>query len=811
MSNARFDLQATRAYAAVILRSFFFGTVSYVVYGILLIPYALLFVFGGFVEPLLVELGLIGFTLLIVHNFCRQKLEGVSPFAGRSVNLAHELSYDMVKGLWEAEDMNAFGLFEAAVYSRRGKFILSAMGTSPQEILTLCKKATAEQQIDIVSFIKEAVELKPVLKEQTVDANVIMYQLFKGYPTFKSLLNTLDLSLEDVRKILLWESFYNRKVAGDNPLHPTNISKVMGSVGRSWVMGYTDQLDALTNEVSDGILWEGRRQVVIHRKQLEDALRILSQSTNRNILVMGKVGVGKHTFVENIAYAMRKFEKEKSLPYTRVLMLKTEELLSGTESPDAFLLSALKRAEESGRFVLVIPNMGLILQSADANLKAVFAKFLQARNIYIIGISDTQDYHNYLKKETALDSLFNKITLDDSTEDETLATLMTQSFNLHDRYGVEITYKALSSVMYLSRRYIAKGGLPGKAIDVLQDAVSVAQRAGSRFVKEEHIRAIISQKANVNVNEVNESEKDRLLNLEKKLHEHVVGQDHAIISLVNALKRARLDINAGKRPLGTFLFLGPTGVGKTQTAKALAEEYFGSEDKIIRLDMNEYSNENSVFAITGSQGSGGQHSEAYLSVQVQDNPFSVILLDEIEKAHRSVLNLFLQILDEGIMTDSRGVKTDFRNTIIIATSNAGAIFIRDYFKQNQGDTASMAQFQQELLDSLIKQGQYSPEFINRFDGVILFHPLTKDETQEIAIMMLGDVIHDVKEQMGVTIKVEQDVVEALADHGYSIEFGAREMRRSITNVIETYLADYFLRNNVKRGDEVILRKKDLKF
>jgi len=389
-----------------------------------------------------------------------------------------------------------------------------------------------------------------------------------------------------------------------------------------------------------------------------------------------------------------------------------------------------------------------------------------------------------------------------------MAVLMTQSFDLTDRYGVQVTYKALKSVLELSERYLTKGGFPGKCVDVLQDAVGVSRQSGTTFVLDDHIRSVVSQRAHIDVTRVSESEKDRLLNLENELHDHVVGQHDAIESLVSALKRAKMDINSGKRPLGTFLFLGPTGVGKTQTAKALASEYFGSEDNIIRLDMNEYSSPHSVVGIVGSPDGS---TEGFLVTKVQDNPFSLVLLDEIEKAHKNVLNIFLQILDEGFMMDSRGVKTDFRNTIIIATSNAGALFIRDYFKEHEHNKEAKEEFKDKLMDTLIQQENFSPEFLNRFDGTIIFYPLTKEETVQVTIMMLDSVISEIQDQRGITVKVGQDTVNALAEHGYSIEFGAREMRRSITNVIETYLADYFLKNDVKRGDEIVIRKEDLKF
>jgi len=368
------------------------------------------------------------------------------------------------------------------------------------------------------------------------------------------------------------------------------------------------------------------------------------------------------------------------------------------------------------------------------------------------------------------------------------------------KYNVHVTFKALRGVMHLAKRYLPNQAFPGKAVAVLEDAMSLAHQAKDKFVKEQHIREIVSQKGRIDVTELRGDDKEKVLNLDERMQKRIVGQRDAVNALSNTLKRAVLEFHQENKPLGTFLFLGPTGVGKTHTAKILAQEYFGSTDSMIRLDMNEFSTENSVEGVVG----GTQGSKSYLARRVQDKPFSLILLDEIEKAHPKVVNLFLQILDEGALIDANGVKTDFRNTIIISTSNAGALFVRDFFKENaQVDHET---FQQNLMDHIIKTQIFSPEFVNRFDEVVLFHPLSKDEAMQVAIIMLGQIVKEMKDKKGIDLKVEEEVLRGLVDQGYSREFGAREMRRTIVSTIENRLADYMLRNEVKRGEEVVIRK-----
>jgi ATP-dependent Clp protease ATP-binding subunit ClpA len=304
-----------------------------------------------------------------------------------------------------------------------------------------------------------------------------------------------------------------------------------------------------------------------------------------------------------------------------------------------------------------------------------------------------------------------------------------------------------------------------------------------------------------------EKQKDILRNLEEQMATEVVGQRAALKSISNALKRASADISDHHKPIGTFLFLGPTGVGKTQTAKTLAKHYFGSVENMIRMDMNEYGNEDSISMIIGSLDPR-YPSEGYLTRAVQDKPFSLILLDEIEKADMKVLNLFLQILDEGHLIDGQGVKTDFRNTIIIATSNAGAQFIVEFLKNHQ--SPDPVQFKKELLDELITSGKYSPEFLNRFDDVIMYQPLTVQETVQVASLMIDSIITELEKGKGIAIQIDDDAVAAIARKGHSIEFGAREMRRAIMDTLETYVADYLLNNDVKRGAVLCISKEDLK-
>ncbi|MBU2214134.1 AAA family ATPase, partial [Patescibacteria group bacterium] len=713
------------------------------------------------------------------------------------------LSFAIVRQLRYPRKISIKDLLDSVVNTQSGSFIVREMGREPEKfLLSIHQILEKSPELDPAQILSDARKTMEKLGRNRIDAGAILFTLFKTHEGFRDLLHESDLSIEDLQAILLWERYYAHFIEEAPFWSQKKLLKTFGGVGRSWVMGYTDELDRLTDDVSAHVLWRGLRHVRIHQEEQKQALRILEKSDLHDLLIIGNVGVGKKTLVENIAFAVRKYEREKFRAYTRILNVKTAELLSGVANPDTFLLHALKKAQDSGRFILIIEDIALMLSSGGEKVQAILMKFIREKNVQLIGIMNTQEYHQLVKSSPALDHFFEKLTIDEATEEETMAVLMEKTFVLEKEIEVRVTYKALRSIVKLAKRYLANLSYPGKAVSVLEDAMNLAKSAGDMFVTESHIREIISQKGHIDVSELTQSDKEKVLKLDEVLHKRIVGQEAAVEALVSSLKRAVLELHQENKPLGTFLFLGPTGVGKTHTAKVLAEEYFGSIDNMIRLDMNDFSTENSVTGIVGSQ-----QGSTYLARRVQDQPFALILLDEIEKAHPKVVNLFLQILDEGHLVDFNGVKTDFRNTIIIATSNAGALFVRDFLKENEG--IDHATFEAHLTEHILQQGIFSPEFLNRFDDVVLYHALSKEEATRVAILMLDDIVNEMKEKRGIDLKVEEDVVRSIAEKGYSREFGAREMRRTIIDTIENRLADYMLNNDVKRGEDVVIKRENL--
>ena len=495
----------------------------------------------------------------------------------------------------------------------------------------------------------------------------------------------------------------------------------------------------------------------------------------------------------------------------------------------------------------------------------------------LIGATTLTEYRKYIEKDAALERRFQPVTVEEPTEDECIRILEGLKEKYEAHHDVEIEEDALKAAVHMSCRYINDRFLPDKAIDVLDESCSkvklrgfkvpgnivgteircgkleqekeAALKAGDiekaselhreqkeaekkleqakkRFnkknekkkvpVTEEDVADVISMWTRIPVTRLNESESDRLKKLDKTLEKRVIGQEEAIQALSKAVKRGRVGLKDPARPIGSFLFLGPTGVGKTELSKALAEALFGNEEDMIRVDMSEYMEKHSVSKMIGSPpGYVGHEDGGQLSEKVRRNPYSVILFDEIEKAHPDVFNILLQVLDDGHITDSQGRKVDFRNTVIIMTSNAGAKAIIEPkklgFTQQEDQKADYKRMKANVMDE-VKQ-LFRPEFLNRIDEIIVFHPLNEDNMKKIVGLMCKEVVQRAKEQLEIILVVRDSVKKHIVETGSDKKYGARPLRRAVQSQLEDKLAEALLNGEIKRGDHVEagISKKEIKF
>lgn len=492
--------------------------------------------------------------------------------------------------------------------------------------------------------------------------------------------------------------------------------------------------------------------------------------------------------------------------------------------------------------------------------------------IQLIGATTIEEYRKYVEKDAALERRFQPVTVEEPGVEESIAILKGLRGRYEDHHKVTITDGALEAAAKLSARYINDRFLPDKAIDLIDEASSKVRL--SSFMEPEEIKALeqeiealeknkeaaikaeayekageikkkqakkrekiekirakwekekVSRKLVVDENQIadvvagwtkipvrklEEEESERLRNLEFILHQRVVGQEEAVTSISKAIRRGRVGLKDPKRPIGSFLFLGPTGVGKTELSKALAEAMFGTETALIRVDMSEYMEKHSVSKMIGSPpGYVGYDEGGQLSEKVRRNPYSVILFDEIEKAHPDVFNILLQVLDDGHITDAQGRKIDFKNTILIMTSNAGAENIispkRLGFASVNDEKANYTLMKDRVMEEVKRL--FKPEFLNRIDDIIVFHQLNKEHMDQIAGIMLDVILKRTKEQMDIRLTVDEEARKVLIDKGYDEKYGARPLRRTIQNMLEDKLAEEILDGKVKKGDLVQVSGKD---
>ena len=492
--------------------------------------------------------------------------------------------------------------------------------------------------------------------------------------------------------------------------------------------------------------------------------------------------------------------------------------------------------------------------------------------IQLIGATTVEEYRKHIEKDAALERRFQPVMVEEPTEEESIEILEGLKKRYEEHHRVVIAREAIEAAVRLSARYINDRFLPDKAIDLLDEASSklrlgvytepeeigrleeeikkleqqkeaaikseayekageIKKKQTKRREKIERIREkwqkektqkklvlgeneiadIVSDWTKIPVRKLAQEESERLLKLEGILHERVIGQEEAVSAVARAIRRGRVGLKDPKRPIGSCLFLGPTGVGKTELSKALSEALFGTENAMIRVDMSEYMEKHSVSKMIGSPpGYVGYDEGGQLSEKVRRSPYSVILFDEIEKAHPDVFNILLQILDDGHITDAQGRKIDFKNTVLIMTSNAGAENIMSPKRlgfSSQADEASDYRFMKERVMDEVKR-MFKPEFINRIDEIMVFHPLNKENIREIAGVMLKSIVSRTREQVGISLTVEESALEYLAEKGFDEKYGARPLRRTIQSELEDKLSEALLEGRIKKEDEVFVRQAD---
>lgn len=690
---------------------------------------------------------------------------------------------DPLKRLPEKELNDPQKIFGLLVETEMGKFLFVRLGIEEKEVTAFLTSIPSSSQP--FSLPKEA-----------LTAANAFYALAKDWSPLKQFLARHKLKAEDVLTVRQWFK-RNREVTQKRARfwELENLLALPG-IGKHWAYGYTLTLDKYTEDLTVPLPYS--HHLVGREKVTDQIQRIQSRAQANSVLLVGKPGVGRHTIVLEFAKRVKEGKINLSLAHKRVLSLALDQILAESKSTlvaKGLVEEILQEAAQAGNIILVIDNFDQYVSTGPGriDLTGVLTKAVTKR-VQFIGITTFKDFAKYLQPNQGLLKHFEKVEAYPPTKKEALQILQDTLALYEDRNKVFVTYPALKEIIEKVDQYVINIPFPEKAIDLLDETCVYAAGKGIKTVTPELIDEVISEKTKVPVGEIKKEEVKKLAELEKVIHRRIVNQEEAVIAIARAMRRARVGIARIQKPIGTSLFLGPTGVGKTETAKALAEAYFGSEKRMIRFDMSEYQGAEAIDRVIGSVKT---NEPGLIAKAIHKNPFSLMLLDEIEKAHPDILNLFLVMIDEGYFSDAFGEKVDCRNLIIIGTSNAGTELIRQ--KLDQG--LEYEEIEKQVIDYVQKEGIFSPEFINRFDSVVIYRPLSHEHLTAIAQLMLKDLNQRLAKKE-VSVKITDELVEKVAKLGYKPALGARPMRRVIQDKIEDQIAQKILKGEVKRGQEI---------
>ncbi|MBI2599502.1 AAA family ATPase [Candidatus Daviesbacteria bacterium] len=637
---------------------------------------------------------------------------------------------------------------------------------------------------------QKAFKLAKNYGSQYIEPQHFFVAALESIPGIDDLLLKVDLKLSDFEQVLDFlqkkRQIWRRVYVWDDDF---TIHHLKG-VNRGWLGVPTPTLDLYGEDLTRKAAKEGFPEMIREKGIITDVVNILSQASGRNVILVGPPGSGKTALIKHMARQIVAGDAPASLATKRLVLLDLTKLLSGvkTQGELAERVKAIFEEVSFAQNVIIvieeIHELGMGEVGSSFNLYSLMQPYLEEDNFQFIGTTESDSYSHILEKNGSFARIFRKVELEPATALDTLNILEYRAIEAERKNKVKVTFVAMTAAIELSAKFIRERVLPDSAISILKESLTESVNG---WVTKKVVKRVISSRVKVPLMDVAAVDKNKLLNLEEELHLRLVDQEEAVKSVADTLRRAATGLNEEGRPIGSFLFVGPTGVGKTELAKALAATYFKTEGAFIRFDMSEYQNPESVVRLIGGQGEGGLLTES-----VRNRPYALLLLDEFEKANDKILTLFLQVLDDGRLTDGAGRTISFENTIIIATSNAGSLLIAQGLQQGKG----MEVIDRQVNDELLKV--FKPELVNRFDDVVIFKPLSQTDLEKIVKLKLDKLQNQLKVK-GYLVDFNPDLITELARRGFDPVLGARPLRRLMQDTLEAKFSKLILQNQLIKG------------
>ena len=738
---------------------------------------------------------------LVPYLWLRSRLRDM-PATKQPRNIGDILSLEVLGLL--PQDPNPRTIIEALASSGGAKFLANRLGIPIQQVVQLTPadpgltESVWRESINIWSHLPE--------RTSTIPSVVVVAAIIRLNPDCTDILNNLRIDASDVYRGVEWLEHWEMQARRSSDL------KLTGGIARDWSFGYIPTLEHFGTNLSLKYS-EGRRSMagnlMRNRLLVDDMIKYLSSNARRNVALIGPLGVGKSTVVEALADILMdsKSGASSDVKFNQVFMLDASAIISAANARgeiEQLIGRLLSEAYRAKNIILFLDNAELFMSdgTGSVDLSNLLQPAIEGGGLKLIMAMEEQRFLQIAQAKPALTSALNRIEITPTDDNDTIRVLEDRIIPLEYGSTTLFTYQALTEAYRLSNRYIHDVAQPRASVQLLESA---AQRASGGVVNPSVVAQTIEQTLGIKVGGNLQSgdaqaEKDKLLHLEELIHQRMINQTKAVSAVASALRRARAGVRNENRPIGTFLFLGPTGVGKTELAKSLAAVYFSGEDHLVRIDLNEYVRAEDVARLIAD----GATDPMSLSAQVQKDPFSVVLLDEIEKAHPNVLTTLLQVLDEGVLRDINNRPISFRDTILIATSNAGADKIRQYIEAGY----QLEQFSEQIQSELISSGQFKPEFLNRFDEIAVFRPLTKPELLQVIDLILVGINKNLANQK-VAVAVDDQAKLALVEAGYDPRLGARPMRRVVQRTVENIVAEKILTGELVPGSGIRLSLADI--